>query len=247
MPRSANVIRAGFGFLTTIPLGFNQADLESLTSSMWVYVLVGAPIGLLVGAISYALSLTPNINDLVRAGLTLVALYAITGFIHLDGLADVGDGLLKHGTVEERLRVIKDPYIGVGGIAFCVIAFLLLFSVLTSIKSVALIPALIAAETAAKLSMVGVASFGEATHDGLGSRFSEKSGPLTFIAALALAVAVVVLCLGVKGIIVLLPPIAVSFGLVKLAHMAFGGINGDVIGSSNELGRLTALIVISLL
>ncbi|HYB58734.1 MAG TPA: adenosylcobinamide-GDP ribazoletransferase [Candidatus Acidoferrales bacterium] len=247
MPRSVNVIRAGFGFLTTIPLGFNQEDLESLARSMWVYVLVGAAIGLLVGVISYALSLTPNINDMVRAGLTLIALYAITGFIHLDGLADVGDGLLKHGTVQERLRVIKDPNIGVGGIAFCIIAFLLLFSVLTSIKSAALIAALIAAEAAAKLSMVGVASFGKATHKGLGSLFSEKSGPLTFVAGLVLAVAIVVLCLGIKGILVLLPPIAVSFGLVKLANTAFGGINGDVIGSSNELGRLTALIVISLL
>jgi adenosylcobinamide-GDP ribazoletransferase len=247
MPRLVNVIRAGFGFLTTIPLGFNQEDLDSLARSMWVYVLVGATIGLLVGVISYALSLTPNINDLVRAGLTLIALYAITGFIHLDGLADVGDGLLKHGTTEERLRVIKDPYIGVGGIAFCIIAFLLLFSVVTSVKSAALIPAFVAAEAVAKLSMVGVASFGKATHEGLGSRFSERSGPLTFIAGLVLAVAIVVLCLGIKGILVLLPPIAVSFGLVKLAHTAFGGINGDVIGSSNELGRLTALIVISLL
>jgi adenosylcobinamide-GDP ribazoletransferase len=44
-----------------------------------------------------------------------------------------------------------------------------------------------------------------------------------------------------------LPPLAVSLGLVKLANKAFGGINGDVIGSSNELGRLVALIAISLL
>jgi adenosylcobinamide-GDP ribazoletransferase len=45
---------------------------------------------------------------------------------------------------------------------------------------------------------------------------------------------------------VLLPPIILSLGLVKLANMAFGGINGDVIGASNELGRLAALIAIGL-
>jgi len=65
--------------------------------------------------------------------------------------------------------------------------------------------------------------------------------------ALLLAALVAVLCLGVRGLLVLLPPLAVSLGLVKLANKAFGGVNGDVIGSSNELGRLIALIAISFL
>jgi len=245
--RLLDSIRSGFGFLTTIPVGFNEEALDSLASRMWIYILVGAAIGLVVGGISYALTVIPHVSNLVHAALTLVALYALTGFIHLDGLADVGDGLLKHGTMQERLRVIKDPYIGVGGIAFCVLSFLLLFSAVASIKPTTLLPALITAEVAAKLSMVEVASLGKATHQGLGSRFSEKSGLLTFIVALLLAALVAVLCFGVRGLLVLLPPLAVSLGLVKLANKAFGGINGDVIGSSNELGRLVALIAISLL
>ncbi len=247
MPRRfVNSVRAGFGFLTTIPVGFHQEDLESLANYMWVFVLVGASVGLLVGGVSYALVLTPYINNFVHAGLTLVALYALTGFMHLDGLADVGDGLLKHGTIQERLRVIKDPYIGVGGISFCALAFILLFSAVTAIRPAALIPAFITAEAAAKLSMVEVASFGNATHKGLGSRFTERSGTLTFVGALMLTIGIAILCFGFKGVIVLLPPILLSLGLVKLANKAFGGINGDVIGSSNELGRLAALIAIGL-
>jgi len=245
--RLLDSIRAGFGFLTTIPVGFNEAALDSLARRMWIFILVGAAIGLLVGGISYALAFIPHVSDFVRAALTLVALYALTGFIHLDGLADVGDGLLKHGTMQERLRVIKDPYIGVGGIAFCILSLLLLFAAVVSIKSTALLPALITAEVAAKLSMVEVASLGKATHQGLGSRFAENSGLLTFALALLLAALVAVLCFGVRGLLVLLPPLALSLGLVKLANMAFGGINGDVIGSSNELGRLIALVAISLL
>jgi adenosylcobinamide-GDP ribazoletransferase len=245
--RLLDAIQSGFGFLTTIPVGFDEEALDGLASRMWIYVLVGAAIGLAVGGISYALTFMPQMSNLVRAALTLVALYALTGFIHLDGLADVGDGLLKHGTMQERLRVIKDPYIGVGGIAFCVLSFLLLFSAVASIKTTALLPALITGEVAAKLSMVEVASLGKATHQGLGSRFTENSGLLTLLVALILAALVAVLCFGVRGLLILLPPLAISLGLVKLANMAFGGINGDVIGSSNELGRLTALIAISLL
>ncbi len=240
-------LRSAFGFLTTIPVGFSEKGLERLASHMWVYVIVGIVIGLIVGCIDSALVLVPNINGFVRAALTVVALYTLTGFMHLDGLADIGDGLLKHGTVEERLRVIKEPYIGVGGVAFCVLAFLLLFTSVASVRSAVLIPAFITAEVAAKLSMVQIGSFGKATHKGLGSLFSEHSGAHTFLLALFLASLAAVICFGLRGILLLILPLIISFGLLALSKAAFGGICGDVIGSSNELGRLAALIVISTL
>ncbi|MGZ4904251.1 MAG: adenosylcobinamide-GDP ribazoletransferase [Halobacteriota archaeon] len=240
-------LRSGFGFLTTIPVGFSEEGLESLAAHMWVYIVVGAVIGLIIGGINSALALVPNISGFVRTALVLVALYALTGFIHLDGLADVGDGLLKHGTMQERLDVIKEPYVGVGGISFCVLAFLLLFASATSIKPTILIPAFITAEVAGKLSMVQVGSFGKATHKGLGSLFSERSGVHTFLLALLLASLASVICFGVRGMLLLILPIAVSFGLLGLAEVAFGGISGDVIGASNELGRLAALVFISFL
>lgn len=240
-------LRSGFGFLTTIPVGFSEEGLENLADHMWVYVIVAVVIGLIIGGIASALALVPNISGFVRTALILIALYALTGFIHLDGLADIGDGLLKHGTMQERLDVIKEPYTGVGGISFCVLAFLLLFASATSIKPGILIPAFITAEVAAKLSMVQIGSFGKATHKGLGSLFSERSGVHTFLLAMLLASLASAICFGLNGILVLILPIAVSFGLLGLSDAAFGGINGDVIGASNELGRVTALIVISLL
>ncbi len=240
-------LRSGFGFLTTIPVGFHEEGLGRLASHMWVYVIVGAVIGLIVGSINAALSLVPGISGFVRTALIVIALYALTGFIHLDGLADIGDGLLKHGTRQERLRVIKEPYTGVGGISFCILTFLLLFASAVSIRPSILIPAFITAEIAAKLSMVQIGSFGKATHRGLGSLFSERSGLYTFLLALLLASIVSILCFGVTGVLLLVLPIVVSFGLLGLSNVAFGGISGDVIGASNELGRLAALLVISML
>ncbi len=238
-------LRSGCGFLTTIPVGFSGGGLERLAAHMWVYVIVAAVIGLIVGGVNSALALMLNASVFVRTALTLVVLYALTGFIHLDGLADIGDGLLKHGTRQERLDVIKEPYVGVGGISFCILGFLLLFASASSIKPAILLPAFVTAEVAAKLSMVQIGSFGKATHKGLGSLFSEKSGIRTFLIALLLACLVSILCFGVVGVLLLVLPIIVSFGLLGLSAVAFGGISGDVIGASNELGRLAALIVIS--
>ncbi len=240
-------LRSGFGFLTTIPVGFSEEGLESLATHMWVYVIIGAVIGLIVGGVNSALALIPSVSAFMRTALTLVALYALTGFIHLDGLADIGDGLLKHGTRKERLNVIKEPYVGVGGISFCILAFLLLFASATSIRPAILIPAFITAEVAAKLSMVQVGSFGKATHKGLGALFSEKSGVHTFLLALFLAGLTSAICFGFIGVILLILPIVVSFGLLALSEAAFGGISGDVIGASNEMGRLATLIFISFL
>ncbi len=239
-------LRAGLGFLTTIPVGFSTRGLEELANHMYIYVLVGAFIGFLIGIVGMALSFLPSVNIFLQSSITLVALYSITGFIHLDGLIDMGDGLLKHGTMEERRKVIKEPYVGVGGVAFCVLFFLLLFAGIISIRSI-LLPALITAEVAGKLSMVALASFGKATHKGLGSLFSERSTPITFIIALTVALIISFACLSWKGVVGLLSSTIVAGGLLKLSDVSFGGISGDVIGSSNELGRVVTLLVISLL
>jgi len=243
--RMFEAIRAGLGFLTTIPVGFSINGLEDLADNMYIYVIIGAFIGFLIGIIGWALSLLPSVNVFLQSSIIVVALYSITGFIHLDGLVDMGDGLLKHGTMEERRKVIKEPYVGVGGIAFCVLSLLLLFVGIISVRNV-LLPALITAEISGKLSMVELASFGKATHKGLGSLFSERSTPITFVIALTLAFLVSFVCLSWKGVVGLLSATIFAGGLLKLADVSFGGISGDVIGSSNELGRVVALIAISL-
>jgi len=244
--RMFEAIRAGLGFLTTIPVGFSLNGLEDLANNMYIYVVIGAFIGFLIGIIGLALSLLPNANVFLQSSIIVVALYSITGFIHLDGLVDMGDGLLKHGTMEERRKVIKEPYVGVGGIAFCVLSFLLLFVGIISVRNV-LLPALITAEISGKLSMVEIAAFGKATHKGLGSLFSERSTPTTFVIALILAFLFSFICLSWKGVVGLLSATILASGLLKLADVSFGGISGDVIGSSNELGRVVALIAISLI
>ena len=244
--RMFEAIRAGLGFLTTIPVGFSINGLEDLADNMYIYVIIGAFIGFVIGIIGWSLSLFPNVNVFLQSSIIILALYSLTGFIHLDGLVDMGDGLLKHGTMEERRKVIKEPYVGVGGIAFCVLSFLLLFVGIISVKNV-LLPALITAEISGKLSMVELASFGKATHKGLGSLFSESSTPITFVIALILAFLASFVCLSWKGVVGLLSAAIFASGLLKLADVSFGGISGDVIGSSNEIGRVVALIAISLI
>jgi adenosylcobinamide-GDP ribazoletransferase len=54
-----------------------------------------------------------------------------------------------------------------------------------------------------------------------------------------------------SGIYAGLISLGISFGIAAIIHFisyrSFGGISGDVIGSSNEITRLSCLIVLSLL
>jgi len=45
----------------------------------------------------------------------VLAVYAVTGIGHLDGVADIGDAAAVHGGPRRRRRVLKDSALGVGG------------------------------------------------------------------------------------------------------------------------------------
>src|SRR5260221_11368317 len=98
-----------FTFLTTLPLGRLRRDADSVPGKMFSFVaLVGLVIGIIV-------SLVASIGFLPRDLATFVALavwVALTGGLHLDGLADSCDGLLATVSPERRLEIMKDPRAG---------------------------------------------------------------------------------------------------------------------------------------
>jgi len=112
-----------FGFLTRIPMpslaDFKQQELSS--SAVW-FPLVGLAIGLLLVVVAQlGVSASP-----MMAGLLAVLLWlAISGGLHLDGAADLADGLgACHSNSERLLAVMKDPHTGAFGV-MAIVAILL--------------------------------------------------------------------------------------------------------------------------
>jgi adenosylcobinamide-GDP ribazoletransferase len=92
--------KSGFGFLSTIPVGISMEGIDELMKKIYFYPIVGAVLGLLIGAVAY-------IGQVVFPGPVLAALimgfiYYITGFNHLDGVTDIGDGFMAHGSFEKK-------------------------------------------------------------------------------------------------------------------------------------------------
>lgn len=111
-----------FGFLTRVPMPRVEADATDFAAAIRWYPMVGLTIGAVVGGALWAGSL---IDPWVGALAALVAWVAITGALHLDGLADLADGLgAAHGDRARLLSVMADPHIGSFGVVAIVVQLL---------------------------------------------------------------------------------------------------------------------------
>jgi adenosylcobinamide-GDP ribazoletransferase len=238
------MIRSLLSFLTTIPVGMQDDAIDLAAEHMYLFPAIGAFIGLLAGIPAYLffLFLPRDLAGVLSYG----ALQAVTGLQHLDGLLDLGDGIMTQGTPQRKIEAMKDTSLGAGGVftgAFLIVLTTLLMSKL-SIKT--LVPSLVVCETASKLSMVLLAWLGESAAPGMGSRFVEKMRGKTgrFLSSLIIAALITWTALGWTGIGSLAASLLVSLLLLELARRDFKGITGDVFGASNEISRAITLIMI---
>src|SRR3990170_3530084 len=245
MSEILSALRSGFGFLTTIPVGITLEGIEKLMKHIYLFPVVGAVIGLLLAAIGYASSLIfpPGLTAIIL----VISIYYITGINHIDALADFGDGVAAHGAREKKIAAMRDTAVGTGGMIFCIIAILGVFSSSLSIAEIDTLSlpfALIVAEISAKQTMVTVAAFGTKLHQGFGAITVDNANTSDFVTGMVFSGAVCFLVLGIYGIMALIISQLAGILVLNTANRNFGGVSGDVVGASNEVGRLAALLFI---
>jgi adenosylcobinamide-GDP ribazoletransferase len=232
-------LKSGFGWLSTIPVGISMEGVEALMKHVYVFPVVGLALGVLLGAVAYiaALALPANLVAVV----VILAIYKLCGINHIDGLADFGDGVVAHGTLEKKVQAMKDVSLGTGGAVFIVVLLLATFAVVSD-TSMALLPlALLAAEVSAKEAMIAFAAFSESLQKGFGQIMIERTGQKQFIIGLIFSAVVCAAVLGPLGLAMLGIAQIAALYMVVVAKRNFGGATGDGIGATNEVCRLAAL------
>lgn len=231
-------LRGGVAFLTRLPVESGEEEWHRFQAFPAAFPLVAY----LVGALA-------AIPFLVLPGASaafayLLALVAVTGIAHLDGVADLGDAASVHD-VADRFSIMKDATTGAGGVVAVavVVAGLALAGLALSGRPVAVVVGLVvAAEVGAKLGMATVACVGTASHEGLGSGFTRNADPALLVGpALAAAPAALLTGLHPAALVAVLSGPLVALAVVRWADRALGGVNGDVFGAVNELGRVVGL------
>jgi adenosylcobinamide-GDP ribazoletransferase len=117
-----------------IAIPVNQTDQGK---SVAYYPLVGLLIGALLYTCAYAATtLLPNANPLLLAVILVSIWVAITGALHLDGLADSADAWLGgYGDRARTLAIMKDPACGPAGVIALVLVLLGKTAALTALLS----------------------------------------------------------------------------------------------------------------
>ncbi len=233
-------ITSVISFLTIIPS--KSADLDTVAKNMYLFPIVGALIGLVIGGAGYGLSsyVQPLIVGLVLTG----ALVIITGIHHTDALCDFADGMMAKGTKEKKLKAMRDPAVGSAGVVTVVLYVAGMIMSISMMKGFILFEAILVSELMAKFAMTLQANRGYSAWQGLSSPFTQSmKSPAKLAMAAMLAIVPTIILGGITGIIVIGITIGMSFLLLVVANRIFGGISGDVFGASNELVRLASLII----
>jgi|TARA_B100001142_G_scaffold244691_1_gene244027 adenosylcobinamide-GDP ribazoletransferase len=229
-----------FSFLTIIPT--SNSDLNSIAKNMFLFPIVGIVIGLVIGSLGYGLSL--YLEPLVVSLVVVASLAIITGIHHTDGLADFADGLMTKGTKEKKRKAMKDLSVGSAGIFSIVLYAIGMIIALSFSNGIDLFKIILLSEIMAKFSMVLMAGLGNSASIGSNSPFidSMKNKKRLLIAGIITIIPLIVIG-EMNGLIVFASGIVVTMFLVGLSTKSFGGITGDVMGASNELTRLSSLLI----
>lgn len=232
-------MRSALGFLTVIG-GHAPPDRRA---PAW-FAPVGALVGLAVGAVWWAAGeLWP---PGVAALLAVAAGAALTGMLHLDGLADAADGLLPPLPRARRLEVMATPDVGAFGVVALVLvlgAQVLALATLT--PDVLLVVGIVAASRAAMALTLARLPYARGP-SGLASAFAGDGRPAVraaVVAGLLAGLACIVVARGWPGVAVAAAFLAGFVAVVALAVRRLRGYTGDVLGAAGVVGETVALLV----
>lgn len=228
-------------FLTVVPLPGRQATVGE---SALFFPLVGLALGgVLVVVDRLAAAIMPlAIRDVLLVGVVA----ALTGGLHLDGLADSIDGLFI-GDRDRAFVIMREGPIGAFGAVAVVLVLALKLRSLDALPPATRMPALLYAPMLARWSMV-VLGFGSrpARPDGLGHAMVSSITFREFGIATVFALWVMLANSGARGLLAILVVAVMTIGCRIFAHARLGGITGDLLGAIGEVTEALVLAIFAL-
>ena len=254
-------------FLTIIPIDReDKIKPKDFGSVVCWFPVVGLCIGVFLSAVY--LPLYFFFPPLITDALIILVSIAVTGALHLDGLADTCDGIWGGWNKEKRLEIMKDSRIGsfgaIGLICLLGLKYLSFHSIGdiskinnasfdASIKCMScFISPILVNKCAALLLMPVVGRWAQVCAAGLSQYARSESGTGSFILGgttrrHVIYASLLPVCLfwyfyGLSGFVIFV--IIIIFTLVWIWYIKkkIGGMTGDTLGATNEIAELLFLL-----
>jgi len=235
---------AGLAFLTILPVPRRWCgETRDLERSLVWFPLIGLMIGVLVaGFDAGAVALLPALPASV---LTVLAMVAVSGALHLDGLADTADGFLSCRPRERILEIMRDSRVGPMGVL--AIAGILLLKV----AAVASLPPPVRFGTLVLLPLAGrtapvliMSTLAYVRAQGLGTVFQRKRTFFAPLLALASLAAAGFFAVGSAGLVAAAAAAGGTAIFALWCHAKIGGYTGDTLGAACELAEVVPALVV---
>ncbi|MCC6147694.1 MAG: adenosylcobinamide-GDP ribazoletransferase [Anaerolineaceae bacterium] len=183
---------------------------------------------------------------LITAVLTVMLWAALSGGLHLDGLADCCDGLLNTSTPQRRLEIMRDSRLGsFGAVGLVLVLFLKIAALVSLPAGMEGVLAILLAASAGRWLVLPAGAQPPARPDGMGADFSLGLQPQAFVWGAVLPLILAALS-GIRGLAALPAALLAAAGVILLARRRIGGVTGDVFGAVVEVGELATLLVFSI-
>ena len=232
-------------FLTSLPVRLDRMpEPQAVGRSLLYYPLVG----LLLGAMLWLVgAVFENASAPLLAALLLTGWVALTGGLHLDGLADSADAWLGgFGDRERTLTIMKDPRSGPIAVVVLALLLLLKFVALWTLLAADQRLALLLAPLLGRSALLGLfLTTPYVRPGGLGQVLAEQMPRDTSRIALG-GVVLACLALGSSGWLALAATVGVGWLSRRAMCRRIGGTTGDTAGALLELVECAVLVVLAL-
>lgn len=233
-------------FLTSLPVRLDGLpEPQQIGNSLLCYPLVGLLLGVILWLLSLALA---GAAPPLQAALLLAAWVALTGALHLDGLADSADAWLGgFGDRERTLEIMKDPRSGPIAVSVLVLLLLLKFVALWTLLAQDGRLALLLAPLLGRGALLGLfLTTAYVRPGGLGHALAEHM-PRRQVWVVLVLMALVCMLVGAGGWTAVAITVVVGLLVRRSLCRRLGGTTGDTAGALLELVECAVLVSLALL
>lgn len=221
-------------------------DTDKLGYSLLYFPLIGAFLGLVLIAVTKALS--PFVPAGLLGLLLVFILIILSGAMHIDGLADSCDALFSSKGKEQMLSIMHEVHKGTFGVLSIIAIVLFKVELLSLVPAQYMVLSLLLLTVLSRYSMsLAIAFFPYARGSGKAKVFFEKKDIKILLFSTMITLSILAIIPRFINIIILFLVIIFTFSLSLFVNRRLGGLTGDILGALSELNELVVLLSVYVL
>jgi adenosylcobinamide-GDP ribazoletransferase len=229
---------AAIQFLTILPLPFRfQSGEKEMKQSIRFFPIIGLLLGGVLSLLAWCFSWL--LAPLPASTCTVILMLAVSGCLHIDGLADTADGMLSSRPRERILEIMKDSRTGAMGVIAVVCIVILKIAALASAPPNLYLGAVFLMPLAGRCALVissAILPYAR-PQGGLASAFNRPRRHVLVATLLLLFIAAWPAMKG-AGLAAAALTVFITLGFSLYCYRKIGGFTGDTLGAACEIAEI---------